>query len=47
MFRYPEIVERQTMLWDARYQTLSKQLGITEAQEKKIRGMFLCIVYYL
>ena len=26
------------MLWDAKYQTISKQLNITEAQEKKIKG---------
>ncbi|XP_045214874.2 DNA-directed RNA polymerase III subunit RPC5-like isoform X2 [Mercenaria mercenaria] len=35
--RYPEIVERQNMLWDAKFQTLSKQLNISEAHEKKIR----------
>ncbi|XP_060603033.1 DNA-directed RNA polymerase III subunit RPC5-like [Ruditapes philippinarum] len=35
--RYQEIVERQNMLWDAKFQTLSKQLNISEAQEKKIR----------
>ena len=38
MFRYPDVAERQRMLWDAKYQTISKQLNITEAQEKKIKG---------
>ncbi|XP_052262811.1 DNA-directed RNA polymerase III subunit RPC5-like isoform X2 [Dreissena polymorpha] len=37
--RYPEIVERQAMLWNCKYQTISKQLNITDAQEKKIREL--------
>jgi len=40
VLRYTELVQRQTMLWDCKYQTLSKQLNISEAQEKKIKGKF-------
>ena len=36
--RYSDVADRQKMLWDAKYQTLSKQLNITEQQEKKIKG---------
>ena len=38
--RYPDVSDRQKMLWDAKYQTLSKQLNITEQMEKKIKGNY-------
>ena len=38
-YRYPDVSDRQKMLWDAKYQTLSKQLNITEQMEKKIKGI--------
>ncbi|XP_052816674.1 DNA-directed RNA polymerase III subunit RPC5-like [Mya arenaria] len=37
--RFPEVIERQVMLWDCKYKSLSKQLNISEAQEKKIREL--------
>lgn len=35
--RYPDIVQRQKMLWDAKYQTLCKQLKIPKEHEKKFK----------
>ncbi|XP_055955127.1 DNA-directed RNA polymerase III subunit RPC5 [Patella vulgata] len=36
--KYNEIVERQKMLWDARYQTLSKVFKIPKDADKKAKG---------
>ncbi|XP_060071471.1 DNA-directed RNA polymerase III subunit RPC5-like isoform X2 [Ylistrum balloti] len=35
--RYPEIVQRQKMLWDAKYQGLCNQLKIPKEHEKKFK----------
>ncbi|KAK3600874.1 hypothetical protein CHS0354_019221 [Potamilus streckersoni] len=35
--RYPEITQRQKMLWEAKQQAIFKQLNISREQEKKIR----------
>ncbi|XP_064614481.1 DNA-directed RNA polymerase III subunit RPC5-like [Liolophura sinensis] len=37
--RYPEIVQRQKMLWDAKYQTLSTQFKIPKDGEKKAKDV--------
>lgn len=35
--RYGDIVQRQKMLWDAKYQGLAKQLKIPKEHEKKFK----------
>lgn len=41
--RYGDIVQRQKMLWEAKYQGLAKQLKIPKEHEKKFKdkGMIL------
>ncbi|XP_046342600.1 DNA-directed RNA polymerase III subunit RPC5-like [Haliotis rufescens] len=36
--RYTDIVQRQKMLWDAKYQALAKQFKIPKDQDKKVKG---------
>ncbi|XP_064644634.1 DNA-directed RNA polymerase III subunit RPC5-like isoform X1 [Lineus longissimus] len=36
--RHPDIVQRQQMLWDAKYQQLTKVLKITKEMEKKVKA---------
>lgn len=42
--RYGDIVQRQKMLWEAKYQALAKQLKIPKEHEKKFKdkGMVTC-----
>ncbi|XP_074653463.1 DNA-directed RNA polymerase III subunit RPC5-like [Tubulanus polymorphus] len=36
--KHPDVVQRQNMLWDAKYQQLAKVLKITKEMEKKIKA---------
>lgn len=45
--RYGDIVQRQKMLWEAKYQALAKQLKIPKEHEKKFKdkGMVTCTLW--
>lgn len=44
--RYTDIVQRQKMLWDAKYQALAKQFKIPKDQDKKVKGVLRKTLYY-